>query len=60
MHDMKVCILYAYVKEPSDSDDRDIIPDKSRQRADTRQHANLPYLEGYTVEGHSACVDLEF
>ena len=51
MHDMKVCILYAYVKGLRDGDERDIISDKSRQRADTRQHANLPYLEGYTVAG---------
>jgi hypothetical protein len=51
MHDMKVCILYAYVKELSDSDERDIIPEKSRQHADIRQHANLPYLEDYTFAG---------
>ncbi len=51
MYNMKVCISYAYAKELSDSDERDVIPDKSRQRTDTRQHANLPYLEGYTVAG---------
>ncbi len=42
MHNMKVCILYAYIKELRDGGERDIISDKSRQRADTRQHANLP------------------
>jgi len=41
-HGNNVCILYAYVKELRHGDERDIISDKSRQRADTRQHANLP------------------
>jgi len=27
MHDMKVCILYAYIKELRDGDERDIISD---------------------------------
>ncbi len=41
-HGNNVCILYAYVKELRHGDERDIISDKSRQRADIRQHANLP------------------
>ena len=61
MHHMKVCILYAYVKELRDGDERDIISDKSRQGADTRPHANLPELQniksGFSIilTNHSQC-----
>ena len=46
MHDMKVCILYAYVKEPSDGDERDIIPDEHGQCISRGPHPNLPILSG--------------
>lgn len=53
MHHLKICILYAYVKELRGGDERDMIPDKTRQRSCRRQHANLPCLNAYSVGGRA-------